>query len=565
MSSSDHSPYKSRLFNFLNRQSLRWRDRLFQSAQHLRIAVEWGTQILIYPIYLMVQAGRSTKKRLGNTFKQAVLPHQTIEAPQQVDRPLKRLLEEAERCLEETEILNEQNQENAPYLSNLTRKIRQKIQESLSDPDAILNSLENNSIDLPILIQGMASEINNHHLVLVTEDNSTLDILSESQQIYLQRQISLEIANYWYDLKQSQTQEKLGLIPTFSQRQEQVLPPIRWFWQIMRWVQTSPVAIAIDLFGESSLVPSSQVTSSTSSETFPLLTQLDDQLANWEKTIPETSSDKLGQLKNIIQQAIAYFFAKTSQQKLSSSPDSNPSLIEGSESIQVLEKPWQILEKWGVNPEKKANSSLNADNSDPFSLQVLIYAAIDYFFGKTSRNSQLKQKQSDKILTSAKASQEGFNSEKIDDPWLSWDDLYGENSSILEDIPNPISPAFLPQSEKLPKNPIKSLKKKIERQLAPPKSSKSLTKSQSNLKGITAPKKVNKSLVKPFSNPSSIIQPSPKNKIEQVSSDWVETEAKSTGYIKHPLVRVLEWFDLIIHRLEEWGAKLWRWLGKLRS
>ncbi|MEA5532467.1 hypothetical protein [Crocosphaera sp. XPORK-15E] len=569
MSSSDHSPYKSRLFNFLNRQSLRLRDRLFQSAQHLKIAVEWGTQILIYPIYLMVQAGRSTKKRLGNTFKQAVLPHQTAETPSNtltVDRPLKRVLNEAERCLEETVILDEQNQQNSPPLTNLA----QKIQESLLDPDSILKSLDNNSTNLPLLIQGMASHIDNHHLVLVTEDNTTLDILSESQQTYLQRQIRLETANYWYDLKQGQTQKKLGLIPTFSQgKEQQVLPPIRWFWQIMRWVQTSPVAIAIDLFGESSLVSSPQVIPSNSSETFPLLTQLDHQLANWENTVPDASLDKLGQLKKIIQEAITYFLGKTSKHKLSSSLDNNHLLIEGSESLHVLENKTQNqllqpLKNWGEKLEKKANSSLNANNYDPFRLQLLIYAAIDYFFGQKSKNSKLKQNKSDKMLTSSKASQKVFNSEKVEDPWLSWDDLYGETPPISADGTNPISPVFLPQSEKLPNNPIKSLKKQIKRQLNPQESAQSLSKSKPTPKAIITPKKVNKSIIKTSPNPSSISQPSPNNKIDQLTPDWVETEAKSTGYVKHPLVKVLEWLDLIIDRLEKWVVKLWRWLRKLK-
>ena len=47
-----------------------------------------------------------------------------------------------------------------------------------------------------------------------------------------------------------------------------------------------------------------------------------------------------------------------------------------------------------------------------------------------------------------------------------------------------------------------------------------------------------------------------------MSLNWVETEAKTTGYIKHPLVRVLEWLDTAIHWLEELGKKLAKLLRK---
>lgn len=68
------SPYQSKLFNFLNRQSQQWRDRATMAARHLQVAAEWGVQILLYPIYLMVQAGRRTGQQLGLAASQSQLP-----------------------------------------------------------------------------------------------------------------------------------------------------------------------------------------------------------------------------------------------------------------------------------------------------------------------------------------------------------------------------------------------------------------------------------------------------------------------------------------------------------
>jgi hypothetical protein len=43
----------------------------------------------------------------------------------------------------------------------------------------------------------------------------------------------------------------------------------------------------------------------------------------------------------------------------------------------------------------------------------------------------------------------------------------------------------------------------------------------------------------------------------------IETEAKSTGYVKHPLENILGWLDMIISWLERLGSKLWEALRKL--
>ncbi|HBL60467.1 MAG TPA: hypothetical protein DDZ80_19025, partial [Cyanobacteria bacterium UBA8803] len=44
--------------------------------------------------------------------------------------------------------------------------------------------------------------------------------------------------------------------------------------------------------------------------------------------------------------------------------------------------------------------------------------------------------------------------------------------------------------------------------------------------------------------------------------DWIETQATPTGYVKHPLERVLEWLDLGMLWLEELLIKLWRWVRR---
>jgi hypothetical protein len=54
MSSSSPRPYKSRLFNLINRQSMQWRDRLGQAVRHLKVAAEWSVQALVFPLFLLL-------------------------------------------------------------------------------------------------------------------------------------------------------------------------------------------------------------------------------------------------------------------------------------------------------------------------------------------------------------------------------------------------------------------------------------------------------------------------------------------------------------------------------
>ncbi|ACB52874.1 conserved hypothetical protein [Crocosphaera subtropica ATCC 51142] len=456
MDSSNHQPYKSKLFNFVNRQSLRWRDRLIRSVQYLRVGTEWSLQILIYPIYLMVQAGRATRKQLRLGFTQKALPinkNNTVSSTPKVDRPLTRVFQETEHCLTQ---------------SKTQKKTKNETQTS------------------PVMIQGVASEMDSHDLVLVAENNTIIDILSETQQKHLKKYIRLETANYWYDFKQ-QKKENLGLISIFSPEEDHVLPPIRWFWQVMRWMQTGTLAMTLDFFGESSLVP----------------------------VIPQNTITTLSKKSQFSEQENSI------------------------KSLQLSASVHQKLQQWREHIKQKSNESLNIDNENPFRLEFLIYAAIDYFFNRVIPPQPLTSGSQQNTLQSS--------SEKIDHPWLSWRDLYEENPSVH--IPATVSSSspFLYQGNFSHYQAKKSFKKREKR------NKKSLIQSSTKLQKTNNLQQ---------SNRSDFLQSN--HQIDKSLSHWVDTEAKSSGYVKHPLVRVLEWLDSAIHWLEEIVNNLSRFLRKRR-
>lgn len=378
MDSSNHQPYKSKLFNFVNRQSLRWRDRLIRSVQYLRVGVEWSLQILIYPVYSMVQAGRVTRQQLKRGFTQKVLPtnkNNTVSSTLKVDRPLSRVFQETEQCL--TQSKSKQGNK---------KKTKNKTQTS------------------PIMIQGVASEIKSHDLVLVAENNTIVDILSETQQNHLKKYIRLETANYWYDFKQNQ-KDNLGLIHTFSPEEYHVLPPIRWFWQVMGWMQTGTLAMTLDFFGESSLVP----------------------------VIQQNTITNLSKKVQVSQQENSIKFSQS--------------------SYSVHQK----LHQWREYIKQKSNESLNIDNEDPFRIEFLIYAAIDYFLNRVIPHQQLTS------ISKQNNLQSSFDN--IDNPLLSWNDSYKELSSVNVPASVPSSSAFYLKVI-LPVIKQKSLSKKEKKAIA---------------------------------------------------------------------------------------------------
>jgi hypothetical protein len=111
----------------------------------------------------------------------------------------------------------------------------------------------------PIAVRGVASCLHTRHLVLVSTDNLTHDLLTCDQQHQLQQRILWEIANYWYLWRQYlwRKQYVAGRPEALARlRHANWLPPMRWFWQLMVWLQCGPVANRLNLFHEVNLMAS---------------------------------------------------------------------------------------------------------------------------------------------------------------------------------------------------------------------------------------------------------------------------------------------------------------------
>ncbi len=531
MSSSSH-PYKSRLFNFFNRHSLRLREQLGNTARHLKVAAEWGVQILIYPLYLLVQTGRLTGQQLGKTLERAALPpadsavRETSACKAEAssdfvksDRPIERTLAAVEPWL--TDLATPPSKRVPGW-----EQLQQMMGRSLS-PSLQLQIITEQNADLKAkkcLVCGLASLLDSRRLVLVSADNQALDILTLVQQQKLQQRIRLETANYWYERRQASA-TTLAPISHFSENPQNVLLPLRWFWGLMRWIQSGSIATQINLFGESALVRVQPSVSSPSLTNFPVSAE--------ESRIWPEIEQRLRQLptnvRETVQVAIAQF---TPQSRFLAEIAQTP-------PVKALVKPARA---WGQQLQERVKQALAPTSDEQFSLQAVIEAAIDYFFGGASSPVKLQPPTFTK-------------SEEADDPWLSWDDLFADIAPDALPSSSPVaSLAASPMPEMLPH----VLNQSLQPQLKSLKTPQVLTLSDSVTQ--TLPKEQSTRVTLATSQVASLYRTQASDTLGEISTDWIETQAQSVGYVKHPLVKILEWLDGAIVWLEDRLVKLWKWL-----
>lgn len=168
MSPSPSGPYQSRFIRSLLSQTRRWLDRGQQAVRNVQVAAGWSVQILLYPVYALFQTTRLVGEQIGKVA-QPEFPRLKVPATEQTgvtvssspalsaDRPLQRVL--------------------------------QTVQSFAMTPMPIaLQQTE-------VVIRGIAMQLEGRSLVLVTEHNQVLNILTPEQQQVLQQRLFQSVAN----------------------------------------------------------------------------------------------------------------------------------------------------------------------------------------------------------------------------------------------------------------------------------------------------------------------------------------------------------------------------------
>jgi|GEM_PF-1614541 len=369
MSSSAKGPYRSRLFNFLNRQSLRLTTQANLALRNVKVTAVWGVQILIYPLYLLTQASLSvarqlsskTKARLNSFTQSQAQPEAMLPA---ADAPIQRVLEAVNSLPEEMgEVQRRGDAETRRHGDKRDKEDNETISHS---PFPIPHS--------PFPIQGIATLLSNRRLVLVATHNQILEVLTLEQQQKLSAKISWEVAGLLRQRRlELSSDNQLAPRPLIRLAQPRMLLPVRLFWRLMAWIQTGPVAIAANLFGESKLACNVTIV--------PEQTQFPQGQPQPSSQLPE-GDEQLIISRLVSPEALAFLDGKVAEL------ESNQ-LVSATEAVIVLrERTYQLFQRRQTQLRTPGDSSAAPEQPQTLKARIreLIYAAVEYFFGKDDSN-----------------------------------------------------------------------------------------------------------------------------------------------------------------------------------
>ena len=234
MSSGSSGRYQSRLFNFVNQQSRRLTENWGSTLRNLQVATKSGVSALLYPVLMFLQSSDSSVKSLYTKepeLRKRLQPHDTdlfSPTPLATDRPIQRVLESVQYLSpEETDITASTTSRFANILELLQGKFlthrpnKPKLSHSLTISDAKLATVNPSLPENPLqrhlpMVRGVASDVVNRQLVLVSTENQILDILTPQQQAKLTDRILSEVAEYWHSWQLTEAQQQAHLLPEIN-------------------------------------------------------------------------------------------------------------------------------------------------------------------------------------------------------------------------------------------------------------------------------------------------------------------------------------------------------------
>ena len=636
MSSSNYGPYKSQLLNFISKQSRQVADNCDRTWRQVQSATLNATQILLYPAYLLVQSSRMLARQLRESSQKVDLPElqefvegENLKFSQNsslnlwnegivTESAIVEIVHLAENLLLPSQ--TKTNSDNVSFLingrnatpdiglqretqfsekpANTSQKLLLEHQPKTQIAEISINNVA--TINTKPEVRGIATFLPARSLVLVGDENQILDILTVEQQELLESRITWEVANSGPGRREIAKQElkfNLGLEAAAENSQ---IPPVRAFWQLMAWVQTSPLAVKRNQFGESILAVKKAIDANT--DRHLIISQQITGVKTDRRAIASGNA-----IDYNTSELTSNFYPKFDR------ANNSPSFLN------LLDRAAVNLEEFNI-PQVSKNTvesiigqpeKIDTASSEPKlspntreivenyarHIEEMIWSSVDYLLGKETAASENTEKSVaiKYALEQRELESTEKNGEKSDRPWLNLQDLFGEQSPATS---SPISTSQIATNVK-PK--IDEIEKLSERRSTLPstspypeaihtlltqiklslftKVSKSQPQKELNLettqknslvptvKESTPTEAEETELAEPkkpeiTGKTSKIpsIATTPGNKSSNESPDeYLETKAESMGYIKHPLEQVLEWLDQIMLRLETIAVQLWEW------
>lgn len=219
MSSSSSRPYQSKVFNFFNQYSRQVSQKLETTIRNLKVATKWSVESLLYPLYQLLQPNQLIAKRL-QTSNQTTQTSLKSHTPPPADTPIHNVLESVKNlpsaAASEPETL--QNLKSSSFFGRTWEKIAHSFDWLQTQTTPKLQPEKTLQYHIPT-VQGIAVKLETRNLVLVTENNQVLDVLTISQQRKLNDTINQEIAKY------SHKYSHILQLPA-TQQEDDILPEI---------------------------------------------------------------------------------------------------------------------------------------------------------------------------------------------------------------------------------------------------------------------------------------------------------------------------------------------------
>jgi hypothetical protein len=209
--------YQSRVFTFISKRTNRLKDTCAQGFRHLKVAVVWSGQALLYPLHLLAQTTKIFQPQIAPPAQKLVLPpvpdiniEQALELVVDAGYPILLQKGSANVIADHGALTVTDARGGSLEQQAVTGKValfRNEDSSSLGyyDPDTDDWEVASYSprrsgqvVAKKPIIQGLSSLLADRQLVLITTENEILDILTSSQQQEIRRRIGIDLAIDWY-------------------------------------------------------------------------------------------------------------------------------------------------------------------------------------------------------------------------------------------------------------------------------------------------------------------------------------------------------------------------------
>jgi hypothetical protein len=215
-------PYQSRVFTFITKRTNRLKDTCVRGLRHLKVAVMWTGQILLYPIHLLAQTTKIFQPQLPAPSAQKSLPQPAAEID--IEQALELVLESGYPILFQKSSANEIADsaslavedwsfvdENMWHDKPRNLAIFDSPPQRLHQREITYNSNDARQVkQTKPTIRGLSSLLIDRQIVLVTTENEILDILTTTQQQEIRRRIGLDLAIAWHQWRIGASSAKLS-------------------------------------------------------------------------------------------------------------------------------------------------------------------------------------------------------------------------------------------------------------------------------------------------------------------------------------------------------------------